>query len=600
MSRAKFRRAALLMAVSLTLLPTGVALLNFREQQPAIAEAVESAIPLAAVAGDWETETFSAAALAQLQALGALIEQPDGVAMEQLADLATPDFSCGTLRPADRESVFTDAAVEVSRMRSHAPAAGIHEGIAGLKLALQELTAPITGGSDIHVKFKIYRVELQSPTAVTRADFECSGNAAAGVVQQNGTWLCHWKLGSESARPRLSRIELEEFEEVVAQTPGGRWFSDCTHAVLGQHNPIAPQLARGVDFWKFRMQAELKPDPYGHHGLAIGDVNGDGLEDIYIGQPTGQPNRLFLQQPDGTAVDVSAQAGVDWLDRTFGVLLIDLDNDGDLDLAIVMDKNLMLMANDGTGKFSERTIIYVKGDPQSLSAADYDNDGDLDLYLASYGNQMLGSSGPGYTPPFPYQDANNGSPNTLLRNDGNWRFSDATQEAGLDENNHRWSFAASWEDYDNDGDQDLYVANDFGRNNLYRNDGGHFVDVAASAGVEDLAAGMSVSWGDYNNDGLPDLYVGNMFSSAGERIAYQRQFQSSVGEDVRQQFQRHARGNTLFENVGNGTFRDVSVEKGVTMGRWAWSSLFFDFNNDGREDLLVANGFITGPDTDDL
>ncbi len=86
--------------------------------------------------------------------------------------------------------------------------------------------------------------------------------------------------------------------------------------------------------------------------------------------------------------------------------------------------------------------------------------------------------------------------------------------------------AASWEDYDQDGDLDLYVANDFGRNNLYRNDDGQFVDVAAEAGVEDISAGMSVSWGDYNNDGQADLYVGNMFSSAGNRVTYQRQFSS--------------------------------------------------------------------------
>ena len=151
-----------------------------------------------------------------------------------------------------------------------------------------------------------------------------------------------------------------------------------------------------------------------------------------------------------------------------------------------------------------------------------------------------------------------------------------------------------------DGDLDLYVANDYGRNCLYRNDGGHFSDVAATAGVEDIAAGMSVSWCDYNGDGRPDLYVGNMFSSAGERIAYQRRFQPGADDEVRRQFQRHARGNTLFENTGEGTFRDVSLDRDVTMGRWAWGSPFVDINNDGRPDLLVANGYITGEDTRDL
>ena len=80
---------------------------------------------------------------------------------------------------------------------------------------------------------------------------------------------------------------------------------------------------------------------------------------------------------------------------------------------------------------------------------------------------------------------------------------------------------------------DLYVANDFGRNNLYRNDGGRFVDVAGQAGVEDMASGMSASWGDYNQDGHMDLYVGNMFSSAGNRIAYQQRFKPEAGADAR-------------------------------------------------------------------
>jgi hypothetical protein len=202
--------------------------------------------------------------------------------------------------------------------------------------------------------------------------------------------------------------------------------------------------------------------------------------------------------------------------------------------------------------------------------------------------------------PLPYHDANNGRPNVLVRNLGNWRFEIVTEQVGLDVNNARFSYAASWEDYDNDGDLDLYVANDYGRNNLYRNDEGYFVDVAASAGVEDISAGMGVTWGDYNRDGFMDLYVSNMFSSAGNRITYQRRFKESVNQTTREEFQRHARGNSLFENRGDGTFRDVSVEAAVTMGRWAWSSNFVDLNNDSWLDIVVTNGFITNEDSKDL
>ena len=197
-------------------------------------------------------------------------------------------------------------------------------------------------------------------------------------------------------------------------------------------------------------------------------------------------------------------------------------------------------------------------------------------------------------------------PNWLFRNDGKLTFTDATSQAGLDENNKRFSFAAAWEDYDNDGDIDLYVANDFGRNNLYRNDNGRFTDVAAPAGVEDVAAGMSVTWGDYNRDGRMDLYVSNMYSSAGSRVAYQRRFLPDSDQATRSLFQRHARGNSLFENLAppadssGPAFLDVSAEAAVVMGRWAWASLFVDINNDGWEDLMEANGMRTGDTADDL
>ena len=112
---------------------------------------------------------------------------------------------------------------------------------------------------------------------------------------------------------------------------------------------------------------------------------------------------------------------------------------------------------------------------------------------------------------------------------------------------------------------------------------------------------MSVSWGDYDRDGWMDLYVANMFSSAGNRITRQAQFKPSDDENVREVYSRFAKGNSLFRNLGTGeSFREVGGEAGVEMGRWAWSSVFADLNNDGWEDLLVANGYITTEDTGDL
>ena len=249
----------------------------------------------------------------------------------------------------------------------------------------------------------------------------------------------------------------------------------------------------------------------------------------------------------------------------------------------------------------------------SLSSVDYDGDGDLDIYVCGYKHDDLteeaGAASIGASADFVYHDANNGAANILFRNDlaadGDWRFTDVTKEVGLDADNRRYSFAAAWEDFDNDGDQDLYVANDFGRNTLYRNDrsangGLRFVNVAPRAGAEDSASGMSVTWGDYDRDGYMDVYIGNMFSAAGRRVTWQHRFKPDASPEVKRRLQRFARGNTLLKNHESGNFTDVSVPAGVTMGRWAWSSNFVDLNNDGWEDLVVANGYVTTDDTGDL
>jgi hypothetical protein len=464
-------------------------------------------------------------------------------------------------------------------------------------------------------KFKLFRVQPSAEHITTRQYFSLSGHDTQRTIQQNSTWTARWQPGKNGEPPRLLSIVVEDLEQVSTHgSQQTKLFSDCTESALAGNSCYEQQLQRGWNHWLERGQDDHYFFILSTPGLAIGDVDGDGLDDLYLCQEAGLPNRLFRQQMDGRLLDISVDAGVNWLENSRSALFVDLDNDGDQDLAVAVLGGIVIAKGNGQGKFSIDDVLPTVDDVMSLSAADFDQDGRLDLYVCGYASssfleQSANVAIAAEAENFVYHDANNGAENHLFRNEitsnGGWHFRDVTSESGLNENNQRWSLAASWEDFDNDGDQDLYVANDYGRNNLYRNDleasgRRRFVDVAATAGVEDSASGMSVSWADYDQDGWMDIYVSNMYSAAGNRIAHQDRFKSDAPADVKKRLQRFARGNTLLRNQGDGTFVDTSLEAGVTMGRWAWGSRFVDINNDGHEDLVVANGYITTDDTSDL
>jgi hypothetical protein len=548
----------------------------------------------------WDTEAFSETAAAQLKALGEVICRKDTPAAGQLKGLLDDAFSSSPLRPSRLKTVPMAPSLVVQRSAEETEPGERREAFQGpgaLHDALTSLRAPLGPGEfpAPRVSFKIFHVEPGEASILTRAYFHLLARTASRSLQQNAVWTCKWKQGPKGSPPLLQSIRVSDFEE-ISTGDRGPLFADCTAAVLGGNASYLEQLLYPLDHWREILDWRFGLDFIGSHGLAVGDVNGDGLEDLFFCESGGLPNRLYVQQPDGTARDVSSESGVDYLEPTHSALLIDLDNDSDQDLVLASGRFILFLENDGSGRFERRLIHDSTSVARSMAAADFDRDGALDVYVCGYFPRETAADSVGLGRPMPYHDANNGGRNFLLANRRNWTFEDVTEAVGLEMNNRKFSYAASWEDYDQDGDLDLYVANDFGRKNLYRNDGGRFVDVADKAGVEDLGAGMSVSWGDYNRDGRPDLYVGNMFSSAGLRITYQRQFKEGVADSTRASYQRHARGNSLYENAGDGTFRDVSVESGVTMGRWAWSSNFVDINNDGWEDLVVANGMVTGPD----
>ena len=542
---------------------------------------------------------FAEQAAAQLNLLREQIERLtiDDTACRKLADEA---FQCPQLQPRT-EPIYRGRLFTVSRAApaATADAAPQHHGVTGLADALREFMLALNRAKEIHAKLKIVSVDTSvAGRAMAKTLIHVSGEAEDGPLEINAVWRCTWNV--QRAPPRLNSIRVQDFEQVVCHTPGGKLFSDCTAAVLGKTRAWNDQLVRGVDHWRRRHEQTLAPYLTGLTGVAIGDVNSDDLEDVYLCYGNGLPNRLLLQNADGTVRDASRNAGVDWLDACASALLLDLDNDGDQDLAVGTGLAVLLHENDGTGSFTLRATVAFPSVALSMAAADYDEDGRLDLYICGHtpAGEEQAESLLGF--PVPIHDANNGAANALLRNDGDWAFSNVTEVVGLGENNRRFSYACGWEDFDNDGDQDLYVANDFGRNNLYKNHAGNFTDVAAKLGVEDISSGMSVSWADYNRDGRMDLYIGNMYSGAGNRITYQRQFEGGKSDDAIAHLRRHARGNSLFASSSTDGFEDVSLAARVNFGRWAWSSKFVDIDNNGRHDLVVANGFVTGQLPDDL
>lgn len=553
--------------------------------------------------GGWDTELLAEQAGHQIESLEGLLKEPAKLSDEALAEIIAPDATMDMLRPEALAQVYQDAAITVRRWSGKKMASS--KSLASCQSLLGQFPEGVS-----YAKAKIVRVRLEKGSAMTEVELQWEGKwKGAARAQVNTHWLCAWHRRAEQA-PLLAKLSLRHYEEVIINSPA-KWFADCTQSVLGAEPAFASQLAPGVDHWLGRMDMATGMEVGGWHGLAIGDANGDGLEDLYLCQSGALPNKLFLQQADGSLRDMAADAGVDWLEQSRGALFVDLDNDGDQDLVVSVFEGLMIHENDGKGGFHKcQGRVIAHGLPYSLAAADYDADGDLDLFAACYDRRGHVDRNLAIARPVPYHDANNGARNVLLRNDGQFRFREVTKAVGLDANNLKYSYAATWGDYDNDGDLDLYVANDFGRNNLYRQDRAtngaiQFTDVAEPAGVLDIGAGMSASWGDYNNDGWLDLYVSNMFSSAGNRIATQSQFLQGADEATRGLFLRHARGNSLFRNLGvpdakGRIFADVSESAAVSQGRWAWGSIFADLNNDGWEDIVVANGFITHPDPGDL
>jgi hypothetical protein len=322
-------------------------------------------------------------------------------------------------------------------------------------------------------------------------------------------------------------------------------------------------------------------------GLALFDYDNDGDIDIYFlngaplkgTNPSGATNALYRNEGNWRFTDVTKEAGVGDTGYGLGVAVADYDNDGDLDIYLNNYGPNVLYRNNGDGTFTDvaKKAGVDLGDHVGAGAnfLDVDKDGDLDLFVASYlefsyhKHVLTTTAGfPVYANPRFYQPV----PNKLFRNNGDGTFTDISKVSGIADH-ASWGMGTVCADYDNDGDTDILVANDVSANFLFRNDGtGKFEEVGLITGFAydlhgDEQGSMGVDCGDYDNDGRLDFYV----------TSYQRQLA------------------TLYKNLGDGIFEDVTLRTGAgtgTLPNVTWGNSFVDFDNDGDRDLFVACGHL--------
>lgn len=359
---------------------------------------------------------------------------------------------------------------------------------------------------------------------------------------------------------------------------------------------------------------------YSSAGVSAGDYNADGYEDLFF---CDGANAALYHNDQGRFRDVTEESGLRGKDRNepltgFNVaLFLDLDNDGASDLfmgGLTVPSRIYRNRGDGTFEDVTQRTPQIPPLTATASAADYDNDGDLDIYLGRYLDPRVDL-------PTTLFYTRNSAGNSLLRNDGNFVFTDVTEEAGVREGG--LTLGVAWGDYDKDGDQDLYVANDFGRNALLRNDGnGRFNDVTAESGTMDFGFGMSATFGDVDNDGDLDIYVSNVHSGQrwyGQAATLHNYLINSLrqgtfledgpiywdilsytGSEWQAYGDRMVKGNSLLLNQGDGRFVDHGETSSANPFGWYWGSAMFDYDNDGLQDIYAANGWVSGQVTDDL
>jgi hypothetical protein len=342
---------------------------------------------------------------------------------------------------------------------------------------------------------------------------------------------------------------------------------------------------------------------YDGGGVAVGDVDGDGLPDLYFTSNLG-PNKLYHNKGNYQFEDITDKAGVaDSIGWKTGVTMADVNGDGKIDIYVsgvdylTMHGRNVLYINNGNGTFTDRTREYglehVGYSTQALFF-DYDGDGDLDVYLLDHSTHTQRA----IETQARRSARNPGTGDRLLRNDGN-HFTDVTDAAGLHDGIDGYGLGIVASDFNNDGCPDIYVANDFqGDDYLYINNcNGTFTESIAKATGHTSRFSMGVDAADFNNDGRTDIVSLDMLPEREEILKTSASAESFNVYNMRIQagYQPQYARNALQLNRGKGKFSEIGYLAGVFATDWSWSPLFADLDNDGRKDLFVTNGIFRRP-----
>ena len=412
-----------------------------------------------------------------------------------------------------------------------------------------------------------------------------TGRGQSGELRQEGGRVrARLRPAASGSRSwQMVAASLDSWMEARASEP---LFDEVAEkAGLGRvHRAFLPNAARNVPI----------PGEHMPPGAAVLDYDGDGREDLFV--VGGDGNHLYRNRGDGTYEDVTQKAGVAGQPgEAVGALAFDYDNDGHTDLYVTyLNRPNLLYRNRGDGTFEEvgaKAGVAVNDYCTSAAALDYDRDGLPDLYVLVYGRPDRG----------PNIQANNAPPNHLFHNNGDGTFTDVSKKSRTDDTG--WGLAVESADLDGDGWPDIYVANDFGNHTYLHNNGdGTFTNAAKKAGILDPGFGMGVAIDDFDGDGRLDLYVSNYSFPLNWFLRDPRypmpEFPYSLGRPlVWRRLKLLSRGSSLFRPTSPGRFERVSDEAGVWDTSWSWGCVFVDADLDGRADLFVVNGMVTGPNS---